>query len=262
VSNFRRAVQSVFAALVSLHLHAGAQIQPAPQAESDLRGAWLVVIEGENETRTLIIAEVAATGAGALLAAKYGMTKGGQSPIEAKLGRVGESRQMNLVTQAVAVVTAVEQADGSFKGTFTRKNGVASNVTISRTSLQTAAESQPKKDLSVIVPLAADVPPECAAFHGVWSRTWSQGGITKQFLRVVDVTRKEGKCAVRLSYSSSETPMPATAVVELDGNVLSFVCNRSTGGTCSFKRVSDDLWGTYSNAGGGTNSGVFRRASQ
>lgn len=250
-------------ALVLLGLHSNAAAQTL-RPESDLRGAWIVTVDGEPETRTLIISEVAPTAGGALLAAKYGMTKKGQSAIEAKVGRVGELRQLNLVTQAATVVLATEQPDGSFVGTFSLKSGVVKNVTIARASTsQSAPAASPPKDLTAIVPLASDIPAECAAFHGAWSGTWAQGGFAQQYLRVLEVTKKEGGCVFRLSYSSSNDPVAGKLLVDLQpGSTLSFICNRSTGGTCIFKRVASDLWASYSNPAGGSNSAVFRPAPQ
>lgn len=238
------------------------QDQAAPVSKTDLRGRWIVTVDTEADTRTLIITEVANTSEGALLAARYGLTKTGQGPVEAKILLSGETRQLRFVTQASTVVTATEQADGSFSGTFARKNGVVDKVVISRAPAGMAPVALPQKDFTAMIPPAAEVPPSCSAFHGTWSGTWSQGGFAEQFLRVHEVALKDGKCSLRLSYSSSRTPVPARVEAELDGQTLSFLCNRSTGGTCIFRRSGEDLWANYTNPGGGNNSAVFRRATQ
>jgi hypothetical protein len=258
-----RSIQQVlFLALaITLSFAAPTWLRAQPSAQADLRGVWLVTVEGERDTRTLVISEVAPTDAGAMLAAKYGLTKSGRSAIEAKLTRTGESRQMVLITQAATLITATEQADGSFKGSFARKNGVVSDVVISRASDQPAGAAAPT-DPSDPVPVAADLPAECKAFHGAWSGTWSIGGGSEMFLRVVEVVRDGGKCSARFSFSSSKTPVPARFKTSIDGNAMSFVCNRTTGGTCIFKRVGDDLWASYSNSAGGTNSATFRPATR
>lgn len=252
----------VAAAALQASFGARAQQQPTSPSSTDLRGRWIVTVDTEAETRTLVISEVAATTEGALLAARYGLSKSGQGPVEAKMLLSGGARQLRFVTQASTVVTATEQPDGTFSGTFARKNGVVDNVVISRAAAGTSPETAVQKDFTALIPPASDVPPPCSAFHGAWSGTWSQGGIAEQFLRVHEVKHKDGKCSVRLSYSSSRTPVPARVEAELDGQTLSFLCNRSTGGTCSFKRSGDDLWASYSNPVGGTNSAVFRRAAQ
>lgn len=246
------------AALVCVHPSTKAQ---TPRPESDLLGTWILNVDSEPETRTLTITEVAPTSSGALLAAKYGITNKGQSPIEAKLSRVGEARQLNLVTQAATVIVVAEQPDGSFRGTFARKNGVVSEVTVARSAAaQSGAATPPPKDFTAIISPASDVPAECTAFHGVWSGKWAQGGFAEQYLRVLEVTKKDAGCVARLSYSSSKEAVPARSVVDLPiGASLTFVCNRSTGGTCVFKRVGNDLWASYSNSGGGSNSALFRR---
>ena len=246
---------------VAGHTNAIAQ---ATERDQDVRGTWVVTVDGEPETRTLVISEVASTGTGALLAAKYGITGRGQSAVEARLRQEGSVRHLRLVTQAATIIAVAEQPDGSYTGSFTRKNGVASNVIVARTSASTqAAKPAPPKDLTVLVPLSSDVPPECAIYHGVWVGTWSQGGIADQYLRVLEMTKKDSACVARISYTASKEPVAARTLVELRvGDNLSFLCNRSTGGTCAFKRVGDDLWSSYSNPSGGSNSAVFRRAPQ
>ena len=107
-----------------------AQTTAAAQAPRSLVGSWLVTVEGDVATRTLIVTEEAPTHDGAHLGAKYGMTTQGQGPISAKMLRVSDQRQLVLVTQAGTRIAATEQADGSFKGTFTLKNGGVKEVTI------------------------------------------------------------------------------------------------------------------------------------
>lgn len=239
-----------------------AEDQAIPASMADLRGKWIVTVDTEVETRTLVISEVATTKEGALLAARYGLSKSGQGPVEAKMLLSGGTRQLRFVTQAATVVTATERPDGTFSGTFARRNGVVDNVVITRAPGGMSPGTPPQKDFAALIPPTTDVPPICVAFHGIWSGTWSQGGFAEQFLRVHEVTHKGGKCSVRLSYSSSRTPVPALVEAEIDGQTLSFLCNRSTGGTCSFRRSGEDLWASYSNPVGGTNSAVFRRAPQ
>lgn len=105
-----------------------------PQDQASLIGSWLVTVAGDVQTRTLIVSEEAPTATGALLGVKYGMTHLGQGPISAKMLRVGDQRQLVLVTQASSTIAATEQPDGKFKGTFTYRNGGIKEVTIVRIS--------------------------------------------------------------------------------------------------------------------------------
>lgn len=256
-TGFARAMLALVYAFLSTT--AGAQTPSEP----DLRGRWIVEVPGEPETRTLVISEVAPTAEGALLAAKYGLTKAGQGPIEAKMVRVDSSRQLRFVTQASTVVTVTEQPDGSFKGTFARRNGVVDAVTLTRAPAGVAAAPAPRTDPLAFIPPPPGTPADCAAFHGTWSGTWSQGGFSEQFLRVNQITSDVGgRCTARLSYSSSKSPVPPNMTVEFEEGKLSFVCNRSTGGTCIFRVSGDVLWANYSNSAGGTNSARFSRPSQ
>lgn len=106
----------------------------AAQGQGSLIGSWLVTADGFAETRTLVVTEEAPTNDGALLGAKYGITSQGQGPVSAKMLRVGEQRQLFLVTQAGTKIAATEQTDGTFKGTFTLTNGSVKEVTIVRIS--------------------------------------------------------------------------------------------------------------------------------
>jgi YHS domain-containing protein len=111
-----------------------AQTTSVAPARPSLVGSWLVTVEGDAATRTLIVTEEAPTSDGALLQAQYGMTTQGQSPISARMLRVSDQRQLVLVTQAGTRIAATETSDGTFKGTFTLKNGGVKEVAIARIS--------------------------------------------------------------------------------------------------------------------------------
>jgi hypothetical protein len=243
----------IAAVLFAWHSGSFAQSPTPPAAEAPLLGAWLVTVTGEEATRTLIISDMAPSDTGALLAAKYGMSSGTQSPIEAKMQRVGAARQLHLITQAGTVVAAMEQPGGTFTGTFALKSGVVKEVVISR--LGDSAAHAKAADPTAFVPVAADVPPACAALHGTWRGTWTQGGVGETTFRVVEVASKDDICVLRIYYAAWQ----GSISVDFRGGAMSFMCNRTTGGTCSFRRVGQDLWATYSHPAGATNSAVFRK---
>ncbi len=114
-----------------------------------------------------------------------------------------------------------------------------------------------QQSAAAIIRPGADVPVGCASFFGVWTGTWSQGNFGEQWLRVAGV---DSACVARYSYRDSNVVPRSYEVKEIKDERLSFVCNPSTGGTCIFSLHGDELWGSYSNASGGTNSGVFRKA--
>lgn len=237
------------------------QAPAAPPASNTLVGTWLVTVEGLPETRTLIIANEAATESGTTLGARYGITGKGQGPIATAkaIVRSGAARQLSFVTQADSVVLADEQPDGSFAGQFTFKNGSVKSVLIARTAAAATKEAaRAAVDPAAIQPLAPGVPPECAAFHGTWAGTWAQGGFRELYLRVVEVKFSGGKCAARYSFNDATSAVPAPYTAEIRDGTMSFVCNRSTGGTCVFKRSGNEMWASYTNPMGGTNNGVFK----
>ena len=106
------------------------------------------------------------------------------------------------------------------------------------------------------VPPAADVPAACAALFGNWSGTWTQGGVGRQWLRIIGV---DAACVATYAYVGFERIPAAYDKATITDGRLSFVCNRSTGGTCVFERRGDTLSANYSNPGGGSNSASFAR---
>jgi hypothetical protein len=348
---------------------------------NSLIGTWLITVEGESATRTLVIAAEATNSSGTLLSAKYGISGKGQSTIEANVTSAGDRRQINLVTQLAAIITATDQPDGTFSGTFTFKSGVVKPMTMVRvTDAEQLAKLQPQPDnmiqrpgpevpagcaafsggwggewpeagfsslwvvsidascaakvayskrvmaptpkqtlssatiksgvlylqrpdggtttfelngdsvnaryngpsgnnstvmrrldpdstarlqkeltaFQVMVQPASDIPSGCAAFYGQWSGTWSQGGFGEQYLRVAEVKLAGDKCVARYSYGGVKTTV-AKDTVEFSPDALTFLCNKSTGGTCIFERKGSELWASYSNPSGGRNSAVFRQ---
>lgn len=229
---------------------------------SSLVGSWLVTIKGEPATRTFIVTEEASTANGALLKAAYGLSDTGQGPIVAEMRLVNDKRQLLFVTQADTKVSAIEQADGSFQGSFVIKSGRAMDVTITRFTEETKAQIAQAKALADMKAPGADVPAECAAFFGHWAGRWSQGqgNFGELHLRVAEVKAANGQCTARYSFASPPSPIPAPYKADIKNGELSFVCNRSTGGTCIFTvKGESTLYGSYSNPSGGVNNGVFNR---
>jgi hypothetical protein len=229
--------------------------QPGGTPET-LVGTWIVLIESESETRTLVIDSAAPIEGGLLLAAKYNLSSRKPGPIEAKVIIAGGQRRLTFTTQAASIVNAVEQTDGSFTGTFTPKSGSRRAVSIRRADASIATAPPLPHDPLAEVALQQNIDPSCAAFHGNWHGNWAQGGSSEISLRVIEATSKSDKCILRLVYGSWKTPI----TVEFSGTTLSFLCNRTTQGTCHIKPVGSELWASYSNPAGGTNSATFRRS--
>lgn len=234
---------------------------PSPSQQS-LSGTWLVNVAGESNTRTLVVPEPVSAEPGKLVGALYGLSGGNLPPVDAKLIVASSPRQLRIFTQASSLIEATEQPDGSFKGTFTTKGGSVREAVISRVLDGKLPQALPKKDLAAFVTPDASVPKECATFHGSWAGVWSIGGVGNTYLRVVEASHADGKCRLRLSYSSSKVPLPAREIVEFSGSHFSFLCNRSTNGTCVFKMADGELWAGYTNSSGGSNSAVFKRVEE
>ena len=67
-------------------------------------------------------------------------------------------------------------------------------------------------------------------------------------------------CMATFTYGDTTSDPKNFSTIKMDNQEsLSFVCNRSTGGTCTFTVKGDELWASYSNPSGGNNSGVFKK---
>ncbi len=254
-----RVVRFLFAALLAATGTLTAQAQPTTRANSAglASTSWLVTVDGEAKTRTLLIASATPKSDGSLLLeATYGLTGGGMHPAEAQMGQSGSQRQLTLTTSANSTIIATERPDGTFQGTFTNKNGVVKGVIVAKLSgdIRLAAKSATEGTP------AGDIPSECSAYAGAWVGRWNQGGFGDMYLRITDVRSVGGEgCMARYSYSSKVETVPSKKTLEIKDGAIAFVCNSSTGGTCVFTRKNDALWASYTNPGGGQNSGVFKR---
>lgn len=228
------------------------QTSTASLVQNSLVGSWLVTVEGEVPTRTLIISEEVPTSEGALLGAKYGMTDQGQGPIEAKMLRVSGQRQLVLLTQAGTKIAATEQADGSFRGTFTLKNGGVKEVGIEKI---TEAMRQQLAQMAFQKP-GPDVPASCAGFFGGWAGTWSLGNYGQQRLWVFGI---KPDCTAKVSFRSSDNndaPKSFSNRKIADG-VLTIPCGNN--GSCLFEKHGDEVWGRYTDSNSDRNSGSFKK---
>lgn len=155
---------SMFVVCAAMPVALRAQSAATAPEQGSLKGTWEVTVEGFPETRTLIVTEEGSTQESALLEARYGITGKGQGPIGAKMVRSGRLRQLEFVTQAATKVAAAEQADGTFKGTFTLKSGAVHSVVIAR-----AGAVAPQPTAQALPPGAIGAPVHAVGDRWVWS---------------------------------------------------------------------------------------------
>ncbi len=175
------------------------------------------------------------------------------------MSRSGQEIKLLLTTQANSQIAATRTAAGIFEGTFTTKNGVSKPIRIERTSegeLEATVEAANAiRAAGLIVKPGPDVSAEYAAFSGQWTGTWGYGR-GQNWLWIVSIDRG---CTAKYALLSNASPPRGFSTAEIKGGELSFLCNRSTGGTCVFSRKGDELWASYSNPAGGINNAVFGR---
>lgn len=242
-----------------------AQIKLLTELQTEMVSSWIVTIDGISRIRTLKIGDVTEISEGVFsLDAVFGFSDGKLVAIKAKMNQTATERKLELTTQTGVRIVATQGPNGIFTGTFTPKGGDVKAVIIEKFSgdnsqlrVATASQSPRRPNAeSVIIKPAADVPAECVSFGGEWTGKWSQGGIGQQWLWVMEI---DAKCNVKLAYLSHEKPPIGFDSGKIVDGTLSFLCNRSTGGTCSFSRHDDVLWASYGNPSGGTNNAVFER---
>lgn len=235
------------------------QSQPSSADTANLAStSWLVTVEGEAKTRTIVIAAANPKADGSTeLVATYGWTGGNMNAVQAQLAQSGGQRQLVLITPANTKIVATERPDGTFQGTFALKDGKVKSVIVAKSAsdlqVATVGNDAPTKS-------GKDVPAECSGYVGAWVGRWSQGGFGDMYLRIAEVRSIGEGCLARYSYSSSPTTVPGKKTAEIKDGTITFGCNSSTGGTCVFTRKGEVLWASYSNPMGGQNSGTFKRA--
>jgi hypothetical protein len=224
--------------------------QPADVAEParQVVGKWLGRIDGDPRARSLAVTGLAPkTETVFAIQATYGFADGRQEPIAGEF-RPAEGRLV-FVTPARSKVEMTRLNDRAFEGLFSPARGEARPMTLNRATdeeLQAAAFPKP----------GSNVPESCAGFFGGWDGRWNERDPGPQKLWVVSI---QPDCKVRYAYNSTDsTAMPTSfRNAEIRDGVLTVGC--AGGGTCSFRRQNDQIWGSYTNPLGATNTAVFRR---
>lgn len=145
---------------------------------------------------------------------------------------------------------------GQYSGSDGSNSATMQKIQTSDDSVAKLRAEQNATENFTPIPPGGEIPKMCADFFGSWLGGWSRGGFDEQRLRVVEVN---AKCVAKYSYGIAKTPNKIFETSEIKDGVLSFVCNKSTGGTCDFRRSGDGLSADYSNPSGGTNSGAFKK---
>ncbi len=221
----------------------------------DLLGSWLVTVAYEGRTRLLKITEVSQGSDGVYpLTAVYGWSDGNQTPIKAEF-QDGGIKKLTVVTQADSVISASQDSNTTYIGTFTTKNGASKGLRITRIDDKQLSD----KTFGFEKPDGM-VPEKCASFFGIWKGSWTAGYIEEQTLKVRKVALVGNDCMATFTYGDTTSDPKNFSTIKMDNQEsLSFVCNRSTGGTCTFTVKGNELWANYSNPSGGSNSGVFKK---
>ena len=233
---------------------ADAEIEKLQQA---LVSSWLVEVQGEARTRTLNIGGLEKQSDGVWrLDATYGWSDARQTPVKTSLIVLPSSYRLELVTQANSAISSESFDLKSFAGTFTLRSGSSKQIAITRATAEEIAKHVSAVVSKAIIKPGPEVPAVCAAFVARWKGRWAQGNFGDQWLWLSEV---DANCVVKYYYSDTPELPNSYKRAEIKDGRFSFLCNRSTNGTCVFTRHGDDLWANYSNPSGGTNSAVFGR---
>lgn len=257
----RNLLKAIFILLfISFATRGMAQDAESAKLQRELYSSWLVTITGEARNRAvqIVSADKKSDGVWSLIA-KYGWSDGTLTPVKADLFATPGGYRLELVTQANSVIVGESSDLKIFTGTFKPASGTAKTATIEKMSIEamgSIAKQTTNLAISKIAPPSPDVPAACAGFVGPWTGVWSIGDAGRQWLWVSEV---DANCSAKIAYLDSLRVPSGYGKAQISDGVLSFVCNRSTGGTCNFEQVGNDLWANYSNSGGGRNSAVFKK---
>lgn len=249
-----RACAAILCGLVAVLAHAAGS--SLDEIRKDLLGSWIVAVDGEARTRTLVIKGVEPGQDGAWnLDAEYGWTDDSQTAVGAKLTIKAEGYRLDLTTQANSRISADLSGADRFGGTFTPSSGKAKPATLERVSSEElgrrVAALTASREKAVIKQPAADVPAACAAFVGRWVGTWP--GYGRTWLSVVEVG---ANCIARCNNRSVPALPDSFQTCEIKDGVLS---RRKPEGMEYYLLRGDELWARFEPTFGPTNSTVFRR---
>lgn len=252
---FRRGLRIFLFTASLIATSSGAADANLSRIEREMFASWIVEVQDEGRTRTLHIkgAEPRQDG-GFDLDALYGWTDTRQTTIKARLNVEQNRYKLTLTTQANSIIVAESTDPSSMTGTFTLSSGVSKPIKLTRVTQD--ALSQIQKDVAAgasraIVQPGPDVPAECASLIGGWNGHWGSG-YGEEWLWIVQV---DASCTAKYRFGRSGYWGPFTTA-EIRKGVLSTPC--AQGGTCSFNRNGEELWGNWYGPGG-SNSIVLKK---
>lgn len=228
------------------------QVSTTSALEKELVGSWVAAVEGSDRTRTLKIVGVKQKAEGVIsLDADFGWTGGEETVSFAEISDENKERKLRVTAKSGAKISATQMPDGAFVGSFLFTNGQSKAINIKRLSEGTGGLLA----IQNIEKPSADVPASCAAFSGKWTGTWGYG-VGQQWLWVVSI---DAGCVAKIAYLGNSGRPNAFESVAIRDGVLTWLCNKSTSGTCVLKPNGDELWANYTNPFGGFNNAVFKR---
>ncbi|MDO8958872.1 MAG: hypothetical protein Q7U85_03970 [Rhodocyclaceae bacterium] len=257
-----RAVLFVFLSATNLTFTgiALAQEKTSSQLQADLVGSWMVTVTGDSKLRVLKVMNASQRSEGTIsLDAIFGLAGEKENAVNPEVTQTAQGRKLFFTSKSGAIVVAIQQPDGSFVGTYEMK-GSTKGVKLAKVAADELVaigdSAREARAASLFVTPAGDVPLSCAAFSGKWAGNWSQGGVGMAWLSVAEVN---AQCIAKIAYLDSDKTPTRFENVQIKDGVLEWLCNKSTAGTCVLKHQGNELWASYSNPSGGSNSAVFKK---
>ncbi len=174
---------------MAIFLCAPAQAQLAlADLQAKMAGSWLVTVEGENRTRTMVIDTVAQKAEGTyVLAGTFNFSDGKPTPFkDGELLQSSGNLTLVLTTGAGSVYTVTAKPDGTFAGTTKYANGRVKPTTFAKGATAVAA-----------APAAA-----VTEYDGKWSGD-AFSNVGSQCVRgVYEIAVKDGKVTGTATFMS------------------------------------------------------------
>jgi hypothetical protein len=241
---------------------AGAPADPVlERIQREIVGSWIVEISGVNRPLTFTVRGAEAGADGVFnLDATFGFTDGGNSAVKAKVRLVSDVYKLEFVNTNGTVYAAEGSANGTLAGSNTPTSGSPRPLRLVRTSddeLKQRVASLADARAALTVKPGPDVPESCARFFGGWvGRSRIDVGLSRLWVLGI-----KADCMAQVSYRApsptSDVPYGDVFTAQIAQGTLSLPCGNS--GTCVFEVHGVEVWGSYTNPSGGSNSSVFQR---
>lgn len=199
-----------------------------------LTGYWQLAVEGAPRTGFLNILRVGPTGpAQAQAEAEIGLSRLGARPLNVDVTATGGGFSLRFVTPHGARVDLQGTAEGEFTGSHIDRAGESRPLRMTR--IDDPASIPERSPALYVVKPGPEVPPECAAFSGLWGGRWLFATKAPLWLWVLEV---DARCRATIAYMSQFTRPRDSQQIEIKQGAITV--RSLAGGSVVVLRMGQD----------------------